>query len=451
MGVVRVPSYLLLLAALVGGYGCSSSHGQTTPVGYTIKAAPPPQSVPDMPVPEPVAVAAISPAPVPESAPVVVESLTLPATSPPAHEGTRIALLVPLSGSNANLGTALSNAAQLALFDTADAQTELLPLDTKGTPEGAAAALDQALVQGADIILGPVFSAEVKAIAPVAQAHNIPVLAFTTDKAVLGNGVFTMGFLPDVQVKTVITQALTDGRKRLGILAPDTELGHVMADAAQDQMQRLGGEVVKVRFYPPASTDLRAVAQSFADYGHRKVEMAHDKDLLSGRKGSAAPYVPAAMPFDAVFMPDEGVRLKNLASLLTFYGLDPGPVKFLGTFRWDDPSLGQEPTLEGSWFAALPEGSLAAFQAHYVKSFGALPKNLVSFAGGAYDGVALVALLAHKGKGSLTLTNLTDAQGFAGVDGLFRLLPDGTADRGLAVRELIKGGSREAVAAPEHF
>ena len=395
------------------------------------------------------------PAPPPPSEPLaVVAPVAVPIPPPnpvPPHEGIRAALLVPLTGSNANLGAALSNAAQLAVFDTADDQVELLPFDTKGTAQGALAALDQAVAQGADIILGPVFSAEVKAIAPVARARSIPVVSFTTDKSALGAGIFTLGFLPESQIKTVVDQAQANGRTRVGILAPDTELGHALAEAAKAEIAAQGGRLVRVQFYPTASTDLRGVAQTFADYAHRKAELAHDKDLLSGRKGRATDSAQATMPYDAVLLPDEGVRLKNVASLLTYYGLDPGPVKFLGTLRWDDPGLAQEPSLEGSWYSAIPEAPLAAFQTHYVQSFGTLPKSMVSFAGSAYDAVALVALLTRKGPGNVTVANLTDAQGFAGVDGLFRLLPDGSADRALAVRELIRGGSREVFAAPEKF
>ena len=420
--------------------------GQIMSVGHTIKAEEPPQSEVKPAVPPVVAVQEVSAPSEAAAAPVVSSPL------PPPHEGIRAALLVPLSGSNAALGAALSNAAQLAVFDTADDQLELLPIDTKGTAQGAEAAMAQALEQGADIILGPVFSAEVKAIAPLARERGVPVIAFTTDKSVLGKGIFTLGFLPEAQVKTVIDQALANGRGRIGILAPDNDLGHALAEAAKTEIVKNGGQLIRMQFYPVGNNDLRTVAQQFADYAHRKIALAHDKDLLSGRKGQAAQAEQAAMPYDAVLLPDEGVRLKSLASLLTFYGLDPGPVKFLGTLRWEDPSLAQEPTLEGSWFAAVPEGPLNAFQAHYAKAFGsALPKSMVTFAGGAYDGVALAALLAKKGPGSVTLANLSDPQGFAGVDGLFRLLSDGSADRGLAVRELIKGGTREAFPAPERF
>ena len=464
MGFLREPFRISLLAVLIILNGCQTLQALTgrdlLPVGHSIKADPSPQSATPAAVEPQAVISAVEPQAVisaGESQTASVEPEPHSAPVPPAaaepvrHEGLRAALLAPLSGPNAALGTALSNAAQLAVFDTADDHLELLPFDTKGTPQGAAAAAAQAIEQGADLILGPVFSQEVKAVAPLARKSGVPVIAFTTDKSALGAGVFTLGFLPEAQVKSVIVQALAEGRVRIGVLAPDTDLGHAVAQSAKNEIAKAGGQAARVQFYDPASTDFRTIAQAFADYAHRKAALAHDKDLLSGRKGRAEQVEQAVMPYDAVLLPDEGVRLKNLASLLTYYGLDPGPVKFLGTMRWDDPALSQEPTLEGSWFAAPPEGPLSAFKAHYVKAFGPLPKAMETFAGGAYDAVALASLLAKKGPGGATVANLTDPQGFAGVDGLFRLLADGTTDRGLAVRELVRGGSREAFPAPERF
>ncbi|MCH8991732.1 MAG: ABC transporter substrate-binding protein [Acidobacteria bacterium] len=77
----------------------------------------------------------------------------------------RVALLLPLSGRNARLGNAMVNAAQLALFDLADDRFELLIHDTKGTPEGAAEAAALAIGDGASLILGPLLSASVTAVA----------------------------------------------------------------------------------------------------------------------------------------------------------------------------------------------------------------------------------------------------------------------------------------------
>jgi ABC-type branched-subunit amino acid transport system substrate-binding protein len=123
----------------------------------------------------------------------------------------RAALLLPLTGQFAVFGQTLSNAAQLALFEVADGRFNLIPLDTKGTAEGAAAAARMALAQGADVILGPVFSPEVKAVAPLAREQAVPLLSFTTDRTAAGQGVYTLGFLPGPQVARIVSYAKEHG------------------------------------------------------------------------------------------------------------------------------------------------------------------------------------------------------------------------------------------------
>ena len=100
----------------------------------------------------------------------------------PVHDNTvTIALLLPLTGPSAALGKDLQDAAQLALFDVKNADLKMLPLDTRGTPEGAVAAMDKAVAAHASIVLGPLFSQEAFAIAPTARAHDIPVVSFSNN------------------------------------------------------------------------------------------------------------------------------------------------------------------------------------------------------------------------------------------------------------------------------
>lgn len=389
--------------------------------------------------------------------PVAPAHPSLQTTAPNGTRGLRVALLAPLTGPNASLGAMLSNAAQLALFDTTDDRLELQPIDTKGTAVGAVAAINTAIEQGADLVLGPIFSGEVKAIAPIAQQRHLPVLAFTTDKTAVGNGVYTLGLLPDAQAGQILSAIRAEGRTRIGLLAPDTEYGHAMVDAAQTAAAALGLNVTKMQFYPSSQTDFRALAQSFADYRGRKAELAQERNLLLGRGAKSKDEMASAtMPFDALLLPDVGLRLKNLVAMLTYYGIDPGPVRFLGTMRWEDRAISDEPMLQGAWYAAPPQAGLDAFEAHYVKTFGPMPKPLVSLAGESYDGLALAALLDKRGAAlpaneRVTMDKLTDTQGFAGVVGLFRLRPDGGNDRGLAVREVAKDSNPEVVAAPAAF
>jgi ABC-type branched-subunit amino acid transport system substrate-binding protein len=392
----------------------------------------------------------VLPAPVPGGEmPLGEPSLAAPlpptlAPAPPARladkDEVRAALLVPLSGPQAVLGQALSNAAQLALFELGDNRFNLIPLDTKGTADGAAAAAGQALAQGADILLGPLFSAEVKAAAPLAREHMVPMVAFTTDRNALGNGVYTLGFLPGSQVARVVGYARAQGRERFALIARSDDYGHAVADAFRAAVPAQGGKVVKVEFYDPRSPDLSAAVRRLTD-----------ADARGRGKGKETNQATGAVAFDAVMIPDEGTRLRSLASLITYYDVNPEQVSFLGTLLWDDPRLSNEPSLQGGLYPAAPVAAHQEFEARYGKVFGPLPPRLSGIASIAYDATALAAILARQPQGDYSAPSLTNPAGFAGVDGVFRLSPDGTSERGLAVRQITAAGPREVSPAPTGF
>ncbi len=397
-------------------------------------AAPPVQAPPPVAVP---------PAPVPQ-----VEQQPLPPppgfprTVPATGEGqVRAALLAPLSGQFESSGKAMVNAAQLALFDIADDRFNLIPIDTRGTAEGAAAAARQALAQGADIVLGPLFSHEVRAAGPLAREQDVPMLAFTTDRAAVGNGVYALGILPATQVERVVAYARSQGRERIALLAPANDYGYAVADALKGAVLATGARLVKAEFYDPTARDHTQVVRRFTEYDartHGRPQDSHD------------PAPPP--PFDAVLIPDSGTQLRTVAALVTYYEVDPTAVKFLGTLLWNDPRLAREAALEGGWYPAPPTADHENFAQRYARAFGPMPSAQVgSVASLAYDATALAATLARQGSGDYPAEALTSASGFAGVDGIFRLLPDGGSERGLAVREIARGGSREIDPAPQAF
>ncbi|CAA7621323.1 penicillin-binding protein activator [Magnetospirillum sp. SS-4] len=354
---------------------------------------------------------------------------------PPPQPGmpkseVRAALLLPLSGPQAATGQALSNAAQLALFEMADSRFSLIPLDTRGSAEGAVAATQQALAQGADIILGPVFSFEVKAAAALAREHAVPMLAFTTDRSAAGAGIYAMGFLPGPQVTRILAHARDQGRIRIGVLARSDDYGRAVAEAAREAIASLGLELVALDYYDPAATDFTQVVKRF-----------------TARRTAA---------FDAILLPDDGVRLRNISSLLSYFlseGADHAykPPKLLGTLLWDDARLITEPSLDGGWYPAPPPAAHREFEQRYVKAFGPLPPRVGGVAGIAYDAAALAAALARNGLGDYASATLQNPNGFAGVDGIFRLLPSGIAERGLTVRQIAPQGSYEVSPAPAAF
>ena len=402
---VRGLAAAVLLAALAG---CPA----------TLPPAPPPaQDAADAEAPP----AAVQPPPPGIAAPP-------PARFPGVARGrVRAALLVPLSGPRAAIGQALADAAELALFDRAGESLVLLPKDTEGTPDGADAAMRDALADGADVVLGPLFADSARRVAPAAAAAGVPAVAFTNDRRAAGGGLFVMGLTPDQQVAAVVAHARADGHARVAALVPDTPFGHAVVAALHMAALRNAAAIADVRYYPPAEAGTAsAPVQSLA----------------------AAREAPGG-GFDALLVAGAGDTLAALAPLLPWHGLDPAEVRFLGAGQWKDPAILGEPALLGALFAAPADAAFKVFAARYRAAFGAEPPRIAAL---GYDAVALVAAIAAlSAEPGFDAARLTDPAGFAGIDGIFRFGADRVAERGLAVYRVARTGFDVAVPAPERF
>ena len=388
-----------------------------------------------------------------------------PEAPPPPYtqvEEIRVALLLPLSGQHESVGQSLLNAAQMALFDLGDDRFMLLVKDTRGTPRGAAEAAEQALAEGASLIVGPLFAESVLGAAPVLQESGINLIAFSNDRSVAGPGRYVMGLLPSAQVVRVVDYAARQGYRRLAALAPRSPYGDTVIQALQDAVRRTGTELVRVVVYPEGETDISAQVRLLGDYDNRRRELERQRAVLKARDDEASKLALKRLEnldtlgepgFDTLLLPEGRGQLRSIAPLLPFYDIDPETVKFLGTALWNDPTLGREPALRGGWFAAPPPETWNEFAGRYEALYGSWPPNV---AGLSYDAVALAAVLARDAVpqdapsafGDLILTQ---PSGFAGVNGIFRFLPDGTVQRGLAVLELTDTGIREVEPAPGSF
>ncbi|HZL58916.1 MAG TPA: penicillin-binding protein activator [Stellaceae bacterium] len=339
--------------------------------------------------------------------------------APPAVAGPpRVAVLLPLSGSSGALGKAMLSAAQMALFDVAGSQFRLMPRDTQGTPQAAAAAAQQAIADGARVIVGPLLAGEVEAVKPIAAAAHVPMLAFSTSTQLAGNGTYLLSFQPGQEIARVVAFAKAKGFDRFAVLAPRTPYGEIAVEALKSAADKAGATVARIDYYDPATTDLGPAVKRFSQN----------------------------VNFNALLLPEGGARLRLLAPLLPYDGIDPDTIKFLGTGLWDEPGLGTEPALNTGWYAAPPPGARADFERRYRALFQQAPPRLATL---AYDATALVATLSRTG--DLSEAALTNPNGFAGLDGIFRLGPDGLIQRGLAVLEVRRGEAALIDPAPTSF
>ena len=337
-------------------------------------------------------------------------------TGPLLNSGATVpvALLVPFESGDPNndvLATSLQNAAQLAVNDLDGAKVDLRVYPTKGTPEGAAAAATKAANEGAKIIIGPVYASAANAAGKAVAARGITVLSFSNNPQIAGGNVFVLGHTFRNTAKRLISYAKTQGFDRVMVVHADNLSGQIGRKAVETAVAETG------------ATFTGAASYKFSQQG----VIDAVKEIATQVKDTDTNAI--------VFASSTAGALPILAQLLPENGVDPKKIKFMGLTRWDIPTQTLSLRgLQGGWFA-LPDPALSgAFRDRYAQAFGRPPHPL---AGIAYDAVAAIGALISSGKpNALSRGNLTQPAGFAGVNGVFRLLPDGTNERAMAVVEI---------------
>ena len=338
--------------------------------------------------------------------------------------GVRVGLLLPLSApGNAGLvAHAMRNAAELALAEFANPDIQLIVKDDGGTAAGAQVAVQAALAEGAEIIIGPLFSNAVAAAGQMTRGRGVPMIAFSTDASVAGRGVYLLSFSPESDVERVITFAASRHKRSLVALLPDNAYGKVVEARFQETVAERRGRVVALERYSAEQPQL-------ADQVRRMAAAVRQADSL--------------------FIADAADSTPQIVQLLSQNGIRSGRLQFIGTGLWDDPKLFANPLLAGAWFAAPEATGYRAFAQRYKARFGQDPVRTASL---AYDAVSLVAALVKtQGGGRFSQEVLMNPSGFAGIDGVFRFKTDGTSERGLAVFEIRGGTARVISPAPKNF
>ncbi len=324
-----------------------------------------------------------------------------------------VALLAPLTAQSeeaAGVGNALANAARMAATDLGERSLNLSIHDTRGTPEGARAAAEAAVGEGAALILGPLFGANTGPVAEVARGAGINAISFSSDSSVAGGPVFVSGFLPEAEAARIVGFAASRGRDRLAVFYPETDYGRAALRGAERAAGGIGARVVTASGYSRTFEGIQNSAGSFAG---------------AARSAGA----------NAVLLPDSGQGVRSAAAFLDYGGIDPAEVQYLGLGQWNDPEIRQEASLRGGWFPAPDPDRFEDFAGLYAARHDGRPP-LVAVLG--YDAVQATGQLLAEARATGSRTpfgraELTRAQGFRGALGPFRFEPDGTSRRAMAV------------------
>lgn len=330
----------------------------------------------------------------------------------------KVALLLPISGENADIGQSIANATTLALLDINASNIRMTTYDTGSDPRAAA---QRAVADGNSLILGPLLGDNVVTVAGVARTRNIPIISFSNDTGVAGQNVFILGHLPNQSIDRVVRYAMSQGKTRIAGLVPQNVYGQRATGALTQSVRAAGGTLVSIQPYDRTSQSVDTATKALA----------------------------AAGPYDAVLIADTGRAAMAAAPLLRRNGA--GTAQFLGTELWNTESaLAGSIPMRGAIFASVSDDLYSQYADKYQTRFGRMPFRLSSL---GYDAVLLVANIAKDWRVGtpFPVQRLTDPQGFIGIDGSFRILPNGLNERNLEVQEVRDGSFVTIDQAPRGF
>ncbi|MDF1717660.1 MAG: penicillin-binding protein activator [Antarcticimicrobium sp.] len=322
-----------------------------------------------------------------------------------------VALLVPRGSGHSGdavLAQSLENAARLAITDLQNVQIDLRVYDTRGDAATAAAVASQAVNEGARILLGPVYGEAANAAGLAVAGQNINVLSFSNNTTIAGGNLFVLGPTFENTARRLASYAKRQGKTSAVMVHGSDVSGQVGRNAIRAALAEAG-----LREAGAVSHELSQQGVINAVPAVRDAVQTQGADTLFLTATTAG-----ALPLFSQLLPEAGVS--------------PLTTQYIGLTRWDIPAQTLAlPGVQGGWFA-LPDPALSQqFRDRYAHTYGGPPHPI---GGLAYDGIAAIGALVGAGKSdALTGAALTQSAGFKGVGGIFRLRPDGTNDRGLAV------------------
>ncbi len=340
----------------------------------------------------------------------------------------KIALLVPLSGRSQKIGQAIFDAAQMALYSSGNRDFQIMPFDT-----GDAASLDiaekaanDAVAQGAEVIIGPLFSDAVNVVAPIARARGIKVFSFSNNKAVAGNGVYLLGLMPDQQIERIMQYAADRGITGISALLPDNLFGNQVAEIVRKQSAWRNVAIRRMHFYAAQRTDFSLAAKAVA-------EAYKAKNIIPSRNS------------EAVLIPEAGINLKEIYTGLNNNGFNNTTVRLLGSALWDDPEVIRDKSFAGGWYAAPPYESFDSFKRDFRSTFGYAAPDIAAL---GYDAVNLALQLSRSNYSS---ADIHSSYGFNGLRGAYRFDAKGISYRNYAIYEIRDGSSHVIDSASSGF
>jgi branched-chain amino acid transport system substrate-binding protein len=308
----------------------------------------------------------------------------------------KIGLLLPLSGEQKDLGNAIFNSLEMALFETQSKNIKLMLRDSGDTEKKAISAAKELEREGVSILIGPIFSSQALAIRKEIN-KEIPIFSFTNDESIRQKGLWVLGFSPQQQIKAIFKEIKYNAINNIAIIVPNSFYGEISLQESRRQSIKYNINIHNIYFYD-------VLSNNFSELGK----------ILYKEKNKK---------YKGLLIIASGKQLKEIAARAQYRGINPKEIKYFGISGWNNPEVLDEPALIGGHFIAPQQSSFEAFVSRYFKIYNSTPLEI---SGLGYDILALCAVALKQTESIPDFIDfLTKPSGYNGIFGFFRVDKNG--------------------------
>ncbi len=360
----------------------------------------------------------------------------------------KVALLVPLSGPIKPVGESILNVAQMSMFYNKKKNMTLMVYDTNGTTFGAVKAMKKAIKDSIDVVIGPLFMSETKAIQNLAKNNGILIFSLSNEQELLNSdNIFVTGSIIEQEIQTLITYMMENDTYNYVALMPNTSFGATINKVLREIITGKDGLLIKTDFYEHNDKNLmRKINELVSFYEIPKILYDNfEKKKLEQKLSGSQEELEFKISDDekiyphSIFIAEGGKNAEQIANLLFVIQKGDKKIQLIGTTKLDgDDNVLFNPYLNDTIFVGANPKKYEKFSKNYYEIYHSKPLKITSM---VYDLVNILDDVYDRIDGVYmpNKTKLLNPYGFDGIDGRFRFLPNGLVERRLYVLQFKDG------------
>ncbi len=358
----------------------------------------------------------------------------------------KVAVMLPLTGKNSQIGQSMLNSINMSLFDNdLEGKIELLIFDNKSNDNASKKAIQEIADQNIKLVIGPVFTNSIESISQIAAQNNIAVLSFSNNSELMNEkGIFLSGFSLEQEIDRISSYLIANNNLNFSVIAPNNQYGIRMVEILRKMVEMKDGNFVSSQFYIEQQEEFDQVAKKILnsyiiskeikDY---KQELAAIEDISERKERELEIVSDHKIYANTILIAESGNKVSKILRAIKENNKDGRNIKIIGTSNWDKDSISQNPNIDKALFAGPSNQYYDNFKQRYQQTYNQTPTKIDSI---AYDVTSFVIELAGNINSERSIdhyiVNFNDRKGYKGINGLFRFLPNGLVERNLAVLQI---------------